>query len=187
MSQAKFNVGDLITVGEGKKVAQIIYTDDWDYCKFKYLISGAVQAGYNSWLKPYKGPIENIENIENEKTMTLYSFAKSDGSTGYGTHVGTNSQNKYLIEEKSTGEIHLLDKEQLEEVLPYTYSIRYNGTGSEYDFIGEPGTVAKGDILIQFTSSNSSAIQLVQVTEVDTKSRKATKRFNGLKVLTQPI
>jgi hypothetical protein len=186
MSQTKFNVGDLVTVGEGKKVAKIIYTDAWDYCKFKFLISGAVQAGYKSWLKPYKGPIENIENIEDKKTMTLYSFPKADGSTGYGAHIGTNSQNKYLIEEKASGEIHVLDKEKLEEVLPYTYSVRYN-TGSEYDFIGEPGTVAKGDILIQFTSSNSSAIQLVQVTNVDTKSRKATKRFNGLKVLTQPI
>lgn len=187
MTWDKFKVGDLVTIGGSNKVAEIIFKDGCDYYKYKYLISGAVNGGYAHYLKLYTGEIENIETDKNKKPMTLYSFPKADGSTGYGAHIGTNSQNKYLIEEKGTGEIHVLDKEVLEEVLPYTYSVRYNGNGAEYDFIGEPGTVAKGDFLIQSPASSSNAFQLVQVTNVDTKSRKATKRFNGVKVLTQPI
>lgn len=185
----KFKVGDIIVSKNGfrpKKVLELTQAQ-WDYClledienkKKSYVMLLTINENYY------------LYSDENSTVMptvsTLYSFYKPDGSIAYGNHIGTNSQNKYLIEEKGTGEIHVVDKEKLEEVLPYTFSVRYNGTSKEYHFIGEPDTVNKKDILIQFPSESNQHFTLVEVVNVDTKCRSANKRFNGVKVMTQPI
>lgn len=112
---------------------------------------------------------------------TLYSFT-INGNTAYGTHIGTNSQNQYLIEEKGTGKIHVFDKKDLEEVVPYTFSAKM--ANSENHYIGTPGSIAKDDILLY---TGSSTPQIAVVTAVDTKSKSARSRFNGAKIVTQPI
>lgn len=116
------------------------------------------------------------------ETKTLYSFTKDDGTVAYGTHIGTNSSNQYLIEEKGTGTIHVFDKKNLEEVLPYTFSAKMGN--SENHYVGTPGALKKGDILLY---TGSSTPQIAVVTGVDTKNKSARSKFKGAKIVTEDI
>ncbi len=173
-----FNVGDIVTKKHGKKPAEIVskgwYTSDSWTCR--YLHSKQSFTEYASDLKLYDEETEMTAD-----TKTLYSFTV-DGVVAYGTHIGTNSSNQYLIEEKGTGTIHVFDKKDLEEVLPYTFSAKM-GT-SENHYVGTPGAVSKGDILLY---TGSSSPQIAVVTGVDTKNKSARSKFKGAKLATEEI
>lgn len=173
-----FNIGDIVTKMYGKKPAMIIskgwYSETSWNCQ--YLHSKQNFTEYASNLKFYEEETEMAT-----ETKTLYSFT-IDGKTAYGTHIGTNSQNQYLIEEKGTGTIHVFDKKDLEEVLPYTFSAKMGS--SETHYVGTPGAVSKGDILLY---TGSSSPQIAVVTGVDTKNKSARAKFKGSKIVTQEI
>lgn len=116
------------------------------------------------------------------ETKTLYSFKKEDGTVSYGNHIGTNSNNQYLIEEKGTGTIHVFDVSDLEEVLPYTFSASINGKETHY--VCQPGAVKKGDFLLY---ANGPAAQVATVTAVDTKNKSARAKFKGKKLVLEDI
>lgn len=113
---------------------------------------------------------------------TLYSFSKVDGTVGYGTHIGTNSQNQYLIEEKGTGAILVFDKNKLEEVLPYTFSAKVGNSENHYQ--GTPGTLEVGDVLLH---TDGGGLQVAVVSALDTKNKNARGKFKGVKLVTQKI
>ena len=173
----QFNVGDIVTKKHGKKPAEIVskgwYTSDSWTCR--YLHSNQSFTEYASDLKLY------IEETEMADTKTLYSFTVDD-KVAYGTHIGTNSSNQYLIEEKGTGTIHVFDKKDLEEVLPYTFSAKMGS--SENHYVGTPGAVSRGDILLY---TGSSTPQIAVVTGVDTKNKSARSKFKGAKLATEAI
>ena len=177
---SKFNVGDIVTKTHGKKPAEIVYYYDGysynGYYSCKYLHSKQTFSAYGNDLKLYEGETEMAT-----ETKTLYSFTV-DGKTAYGTHIGTNSQNQYLIEEKGTGTIHVFDKKDLEEVLPYTFSAKMGN--SENHYVGTPGAVSKGDILLY---TGSSTPQIAVVTGVDTKNKSARSKFKGAKLVTTEL
>ena len=178
---AKFNVGDIVTKAYGKKPAQITYEyNRYDrqngYYSCKYLHSNQTFTAYGIDLKLYEG-----ETDEMATEKTLYTFKKSDGTDAFGTHIGTNSQNKFLIEEKVTGEIHVLDKKDLEEVLPYTFSAKMGN--SETHYIGNPDALKVDDILL---CTSGSTPQIAVVTAVDTKNKSA-KKFKGAKIMTVAV
>lgn len=174
---SQFNVGDIVTKKHGKKPAEIVsrgwYSSESWQCR--YLHSKQSFTEYASDLKLY------TEETEMADTKTLYSFTV-DGKIAYGTHIGTNSQNQYLIEEKGTGTIHVFDKKDLEEVLPYTFSAKMGS--SENHYVGTPGSVSKGDILLY---TGSSTPQIAVVTGVDTKNKSARSKFKGAKLTTEAI
>lgn len=177
----KFNVGDIVTKLCGKKPAEITYVSDYSgngYYTCKYLHSKQTFYAYGLDLKLYEGETDEMAS----DTKTLYSFAKEDGTTAYGTHIGTNSQNQYLIEEKGTGAIHVFEKSALEEVVPYTFSAKMGN--SENHYVGTPGAVSKGDILLY---TGSSSPQIAVVTGVDTKNKSARAKFKGAKIVTEAI
>lgn len=174
----KFQIGDLVTKFNGKKPAEVVWRQESNmqgYYKCVYLESGQSFHNYGVDLKPYE------QETEMTDTKNLYSFTV-DGKTAYGTHIGTNSQNKYLIEEKTTGAIHVLDKDQLEEVVPYTFSASINGKETHY--IGTPDVLKKGDILLH---TGSATPQVAVVTGVDTKNKGARSKFKGAKIVTEAI
>lgn len=173
----QFNVGDIVTKLSGKKPAEITSNSRGDYYTCRYLHRTQIFYAHQNELKLYTEETEMA--IE---TKTLYSFTKADGTTAYGTHIGTNSSNQYLIEEKGTGTIHVFDKKDLEEVLPYTFSAKM-GT-SETHYVGTPGAVSKGDILLY---TGSSTPQIAVVTGVDTKNKSARAKFKGAKIVTEAI
>ena len=172
----QFHVGDIVTKLYGKTPAEIISrgwrTDQW---QCRYLKSKQTFYEDDNCLKIYEGESE----MATEKT--LYSFTV-DGKITYGTHIGTNSQNQYLIEEKGTGAIHVFDKSALEEVVPYTFSAKMGS--SENHYVGTPGALNKGDILLY---TGSSTPQIAVVTGVDTKNKSARGKFKGAKLTTEAI
>jgi hypothetical protein len=178
-----FNIGDIVTKTYGKKPAKITYVYSGGYSyggqySCKYLHSGGSFNAYGNDLKIYEEETEMTTD-----TKTLYSFT-IDGETRcrYGTHIGTNSQNQYLIEEKGTGAIHVLDKSALEEVVPYTFSASINGNETHY--IGTPDVLKKGDVLLY---TGSTTPQVAVVTGVDTKNKGARSKFKGAKIVTETI
>lgn len=131
----------------------------------------------------YERDIKPAEQTEQSSPMkTLYSFLKEDGTFGYGDHIGTNSQNQYLVEEKTTGAILVFDKDKLEEVLPYTFSAKIGN--AEVHYQGKANTVKVGDILLFLGDGNT---QIAVVTGVDTKNKGARAKFNGAKIVTEAI
>jgi hypothetical protein len=171
-----FQVGDIVVSNYGKKPLKI--TDTYStYCYAKYLHS-------NQSKQLYYGDIKHYEDETMTTANTLFQIKLEDGTVTYGTHVGTNSSNQFLIEEKGTGKIILANKSQLEEVLPYTFSVRMNG--KNVHFQGEPDTVKKGDILL-YTGEGADNAQIAYVTGIDTKNKAANKAFKGRKVVTEEI
>jgi hypothetical protein len=177
----QFNVGDIVVKQYGKKPAKVTYVSSYggaEYCNCtcKYFHNNQNFSCYAKDLKLYTEETEMTAD-----TKTLYSFTVDD-KVAYGTHIGTNSSNQYLIEEKGTGTIHVFDKKDLEEVLPYTFSAKM-GT-SENHYVGTPGAVSKGDILLY---TGSSTPQIAVVTGVDTKNKSARSKFKGAKLATEAI
>jgi hypothetical protein len=174
---SKFNVGDIVIKNHGKMPAEIIrqgWGDKW-YCRYLHAPRTPFEA-YGTGLKLYEEESEMATD-----TKTLYSFTVAD-ETRYGTHIGTNSQNQYLIEEKTTGAIHVLEKKDLEEVVPYTFSASIGGKETHY--VGTPGALNKGDVLLY---TGSTTPQVAVVTGVDTKNKSARAKFKGAKIVTEAI
>lgn len=181
MSNEKFKRGDIIISTNGKRPAVI--TDVYGHGAY----GGYIYAKYlhnNSSVRFEANNVKLYEESNMTDAKTLYSLTKEDGTVVYGTHVGTNSQNKLLIEVKGTNEIILADKSQLEEVIPYTFAVRMNGKNTHYQC--EPGKFKKNDVLL-FTGGGADKFEVAMVTAVDTKNKGATTAFKGLKLVTEEI
>jgi hypothetical protein len=183
--QFNFKVGDLVRKRTGKIIGEIIsinerysYSYRGKYCYCKKITGKGHFNSYESDLV-----IVNEDEVSMEKTKTLYSLILDDGSTGYGVHVGTNSENKYLLEVKGTGNIVVRSKSEIEEILPYTISLSING--SDVHYISEPGKLNKGDYVIY--NLNGKNIEVAKVSGVDTKNKTARSKFKGLKLVTEEV
>jgi hypothetical protein len=171
-----FNIGDIVISKYGKNPLTINYIG-YSRTSGKYLHNG------NSCTID----TDNLIHYEPEEiimeTKTLYSFTDDNGTTVFGTHIGTNSSNQYIIEIKGGGGIVIKDQKDLEEVLPYTFSVTIGG--KEIHYIGEPGKLTKGDILIHTPSAGR--YEVVVVGAVDTKNKTARSKFKGRKLVTETI
>lgn len=180
MSSQNFEIGDIVISPNGRLPFRLTYVNPHSsYYSKKY------QGKYlhNDKAASFQSVIhyENSENTTMD-TKTLYTFQNEDGKAVFGTHIGTNSENKFIIEVKGTGEIVVKDQKELEEVLPYTFSVEIDG--KEIHYIGEPGRITKGDWLLQKVGKSYS---VVQVKAVDTKNKSARAKFSGRRVLTEEI
>ena len=172
-----FNVGDIVISKYGKYPFKVTSSSYGDVCG-KYLHNGNACSVSQYNAIPYEPEEETIM-----ETKTLYSFTDDNGTTVFGTHIGTNSSNQYIIEIKGGGGIVIKDQKDLEEVLPYTFSV--NIGGKEIHYIGEPGKLTKGDILIHTPSAGQFTV--VVVGAVDTKNKTARSKFKGRKLVTESI
>jgi hypothetical protein len=173
-----FNIGDIVTKQYGKKPAEVTYAPSYSGGQFTCRYLESKQTFY---ARDYELKIYDEETEMTSDTKTLYSFTV-DGTVAYGTHIGTNSSNQYLIEEKGTGKIHVFDKKDLEEVVPYTFSATMGGKETHY--VGTPGALKKNDVLLY---TGSSTPQVAVVTGVDTKNKSARSKFKGAKIVTEAI
>ena len=172
-----FNPGDIAISKYGKYPLTINYIG-YSRTSGKYLHNGNSCTVDTDNLIPYEPEEEPIM-----ETKTLYSFTDDNGTTVFGTHIGTNSSNQYIIEIKGGGGIVIKDQKDLEEVLPYTFSV--NIGGKEIHYIGEPGKLTKGDILLHTPSAGQFTV--VVVGAVDTKNKTARSKFKGRKLVTESI
>lgn len=175
---AQFNVGDIVTKQYGKKLAEVTYVPSYSGVQ---LTCRYLESRQTFYARDYEIKLYEEETEMTTDKQTLYSFTVND-KVAYGTHIGTNSQNQYLIEEKGTGTIHVFDKSALEEVVPYTFSATMGGKETHY--VGKPDALKKGDVLL-YTGSNTP--QVAVVTGVDTKNKSARAKFKGAKLVTETI
>jgi hypothetical protein len=176
----EFNVGDIVTKLYGKKPAEITYIPSYSGGQFTCRYLESKQTFY---AREYDLKLYTEETEMTADKQTLYSFTvDGENRCRYGTHIGTNSQNQYLIEEKGTGTIHVFDKSALEEVVPYTFSA--NMGGKETHYVGTPDALKKGDVLLY---TGSTTPQVAVVTGVDTKNKGARSKFKGAKIVTETI
>jgi hypothetical protein len=183
-NQNKFSVGDIVTKLQGKMPCRVVNVPDdpsgrgW-YSKY--------QCRYEHSNTPFQAYERELKLYDNQATMTttktLYSFTKADGTVGYGTYLATNSANQLVVEEKGTGAILTFNKDQLEEVLPYTFAVKIGKNETHY--VGKPGCVEKGDVVM--LSGADTDYSIGRVVAVDTKSKSARAKFKGVKLVTQAI
>lgn len=136
----------------------------------EYLRSGMITRVAKDRIVPY-------ENEEGAKDMTKVLYQLADTEM-YCYRIATDSQGRAVIEIKGTNEIRAVDPKDLVEVLPYSVGIQFAGGSTVYHYWATPGELAVGDMLIG--GNDGASIALVK--EIDTKSRRADKRFAGWKV-----
>ena len=122
----------------------------------------------------------NRHDQQKENTMTekkLYQINSLVSTVKYGHKLAVNSAGKWVMEIKGTGEVVTCDKDDVEEVMPYTVSIQF-GTGKQiYSYLAEKGSVELNAFYI-FDAALGRAI--AQVVKLDTKSPAASVEFKPL-------
>lgn len=111
---------------------------------------------------------------------TLFRFLNETGVETFCTKLAAASGGRTVVEIKGSGEVKAIETAKLEEVLPYTVGIKYlNGsnTSTTYHFLADEGIFAVTDLLIDEESGH-----LAKVTEVNSKSKRATRHFKGWKL-----
>lgn len=95
---------------------------------------------------------------------------KDSNPEQYVVRVGTNSENKPVVEDKATGIIFSTDLDKLEKVVPYSIGIKFFSGPTVYHYRAEPGQVKLNDLLF---AKNGSSSPFAVVVEIDTKNEKA--------------
>lgn len=142
-----------------------------------------ISASYNGiahTLAPRKTIVE-VTNTKEEIMNKLYEIS-STKLTGtdviYGHKLAVDSSGNWVMEIKGTGEVRSFSKSQVTEVVPYSVSIKFGGTSSEYNYLAVKGDWVVGDLVIL----NSGGSTIATITGTDTKSNKATKWITGFKL-----
>jgi len=129
--------------------------------------------------------VELINKIENKKENTmalLNTLFEVKETKKMGLYVATNRKGEFVLEMKDTGDYVAFAEDSLEEVIPYSYGVKFvGGNNTQYNYFGTEGSVELGDYLM-----GEDGI-IVVVTALDTKSRKANKAFKGRKLVTTEI
>ena len=179
-SASQISVGDLVLLPHptwGRDVViQVTKIFDGYVDGFRVESGSEINTCYYTHFKPYENNDQTIMSKEQ-----LFTWTDKEGYQCYGTYLATNSSGQYVIEEKQTGDIVTMSTDEVEEVLPWTFSAK-NGSTEEH-FTG-PDTIKKGDSLIQILTSKTPRVWFV--TDVDTKNRSATK-FVGRRIVTEEI
>ena len=170
-STDNISVGDLITKLRGKNPIEVTEICG-NYIYGRYVDSHSTVYHRYSEFKPYKNNNQTIMSKDQ-----LFTWTDNEGQH-YGTYLATNTSGLYVIEEKQTGNIFTMPIDQLEEVIPWTFSAKNGST--EKHFTGSD-TIEKGDVLLQTKTS-----KFWMVTDVNTKNKTATK-FVGRRVITEEI
>lgn len=180
-TKPKFDVGDKVrlTTGSSPLIVQrqyrSAYTGEWEY-QLEYLSGVARTTHKESNLVAY----EKDEEMTTEKKLyeikeTSALFDNKTRTIGYGHKLAVNSKGEWVMEIKGSGEIMAVSKDQVEEVLPYTIDVQFSNSSNTYAYLAEAGEFQTGFYIVEGQYGNGW--QIAQVVKVDTKSRKATKKF----------
>lgn len=178
--EQKFTDGSIVRRNNGSAPIHVSYTINGEMFGF-YVRSGRpVENECQSKFTLYEDN-EFTSTLYGEDEMTkdtLYSF-EQDGVTKYGTLLTTDSKGRYVLEVRGTQDVIPMDKSLVTEVLPYTIAVQFPGTTKHYAFKAKEGDFSVGDLLVRTDYEDFSFCTVVKV---DTKSKAATKVFEGYKV-----
>lgn len=177
MNNSDFEIGDIVVKPSGKKPFELTYIPNnpsrWDPYKGFYV---------GSKLPAQSEKVVHYNSDSSKKA--IYSFTDDDGKEVLGMHIGTNSKGLYILEvDDGRTDYAFKDPKDIQEVIPYTFSVDI--AGKEVHYIGEPGKIFEGDLLLQ--KSNKGTFEVVQVKRIDTKNKQARPKFKGLKLITENI
>jgi len=141
--------------------------DSYRYAELKY-------HPRNNWLK-VDWNVTKEENTMTEKK--LYQINTPLDAVKYGHKLAVNSAGKWVMEVKGTGEVITCDKDDIEEVMPYTVSIQFETGKQIYSYLGNKDQLELNAFYL-FDSPMGRCI--AQVVKLDTKSPVATKEFKPL-------
>jgi hypothetical protein len=110
---------------------------------------------------------------------------KVKADDAYGIGLAVDSTGQYVLEMKDGSGVRSFSKKEVEVVMPFTFSVQFNGVGTEYSYLGKEGSVTVGDLLLK--TDSTKGITIAKVTEVNTKSERATKHFEGVKIKTEAL
>jgi len=100
----------------------------------------------------------------------------------YGIGLAVDIVGCYVLEMKDGSGVQAFKPNAVEIVMPFTFAVQFERSGTEYHYLGNEGEVAVGDFLISHSSEGKCNI--ATVTAVNTKSERVTKRFPGAKLVT---
>lgn len=141
----KFSVGDIVRIGKGKAEWRIVSTR-YGERTLKQVGGCGVREDYLCNLTLLRTK-EQDDQMKKEKEMTSKLYQIKDTET-FVVQIGVNQEGKAVVETKGTGEIKVVDKATLVEVVPYTISVRNIVDGIYKQFITKPGAVNLEDVLI---------------------------------------
>lgn len=175
-----FQSGDIVRKPNGSR--QIQLEQVYGNCAYgKYLHTGLSTGRLD--IKNLVKVEEEIEQKGNGSMKGKLFKVKADGSYGIGLAVDSTGQ--YVLEMKDGSGVRSFAKKEVEVVMPFTFSVQFNGVGTEYSYLGKEGTVKVGDLLLK--QDGTKGITIAKVTAVNTKSDKATKYFEGVKIVTENL
>lgn len=121
------------------------------------------------------------KKMKTNKTLYEMQIAEAGNSTrmAFGHRLAVNSQGMWIMEERGTGLVHVMPKELVIEVMPYTVGIKFIGGSRVYHYYAKEGQVNVGDLVML---DKGGAQSFAEVVEVDTKSRVANVWLTGWRV-----
>jgi hypothetical protein len=178
----KLVVGDRVRLGFGTRplIVESVYGNDKVSARYEHS-GGMISYRHMSEFVRIDGNNEQKGNT----TMKGKLFQTKEPNPRFGIGLAINSTGKYVLEMKGSGDLEAFDKREVEVVMPFTFSVKFNGQGTEYSYLGKEGSVSVGDLLLK--TDDTKGITIAKVVAVDTKSEKATKYFEGVKLATTPL
>jgi len=174
----RFNAGDLVKINN--PCVELARCTDWQD-RLKAEDKLALQRQRHHTAKPLPWNPNETDNQKTENDMPKL-YQTTEQSPRFGVLLATNSAGKLVLEMKGTGEVLAFDKNEIEEVKPYTVSIKFQDSSTEYHYLSRKGDVEKGDLILVDGNGH-----MAKVIAVDTKSDRATKELKGRKVVTTPF
>ena len=178
----QLQVGDLVRKKYGSKAIEVVQ-EYGNHFYGRYVHSGASSGRLSI------GDVVRVENqtveTKGQENMKGKLFQTKEADVRFGIGLAVNSRGEYVLEIKGTGDLVAFNKKDIELVMPFTYSVQFNGAGTEYSYLGREGAVQPGDLLLK--TDGTKGITIAQVTAVNTKSEKATKYFEGVKIKTEVL
>lgn len=117
------------------------------------------------------------ENTMTEKKLYQINIQETPAfsyTIKYGHKLAVNSSGKWVMEIKGTGEVITCDKDDVEEVLPYTVSVQFETGKQIYNYLAEEGSVELNAFYIvdvpYLTQYSPVGRYIAQVVKLDTKS-----------------
>jgi len=145
--------------------------------------------GYRSFSKTKIRPMSDFVPYDTTETpthksesiMTAKLYKTIDGD--YGTLLTKDSTGNFVLELKGNKGVKAYAENTLEEVAPYTFSVRGMKPGNVYTcaYTGVSGCTAVGDILLSDTGN------VYRVTGIDTKDADPKGEFKGVRLTSTPF
>jgi len=122
---------------------------------------------------------------QKEDTVNELYEIKFGTETAYGYKLAMNSENKLVMEIKGTGNIIVVNPDDVKEIMPYTITVTSFSGDAQRNYTIEKGKVALNDIVLHMPKG-SKTVGLGVVSALDTKVKGAAQ-FTGSKLVAEHI